>query len=84
MDFFVKEIILASFPSFSLFPTTIDRVGTGHCIKARHEADSYEPWSKQLTSRRAGSLGASSVGVIPLLLLSSPSLLFLFSFEQKQ
>ena len=49
-------------PSFSLLdllsptshPTCIDRVSLNRSLKARHEADSFEPaeWSEQLTSRK--------------------------------
>ena len=62
-------LFLASFPSFSLWPTPIDRVSPNRWFKARHEADSFEPaeWSERLTSRRAGWLGAAAVGSIPAL-----------------
>ena len=81
------SLFLASFPSFSLFPTPIDRVSSSRCLKARHEADSFEPaeWSERLTSRRAGWLGAAAVGSIPALVtffsLFSSSSLSLLSFK---
>ena len=76
------SLFLASFPSFSFFPTPIDRVSSSRCLKARHEADSFEPaeWSERLASRRAGWLGAAAVGSIPALVtfFSFSSLLLLF------
>ena len=73
---------LASFPSFSLWPTPIDRVSSNRCLKARHEAVSFEAaeWSERLTSRRVGWLGAAAVGSIPALVtfFSFSSLLLLF------
>ena len=78
----VCSLFLASFPSFSLFPTPIDRVSSSRCLKARHEADFFEPaeWSERLTSRRAGWLGAAAVGSIPAFVtfFSFSSLLILF------
>ena len=37
------------------------------CLKARHEADSFEPaeWSERLPSRRSGWLGAAAAGSSP-------------------
>ena len=74
-----KPATLVSFPSFSLFPTPVDRVSPNRCLKARHEADSFEPaeWSERLPSRRSGWLGAAAAGSIPALstFFSSLSLL---------
>ena len=38
-------------------------------VKARHEADSFEPaeWSERLTPGQSGWLGAAAVGSIPVL-----------------
>ena len=76
------SLFLASFPSFSLWPTPIDRVSPNGCLKARHEAVSFEAaeWSERLTSRRVGCLGAAAVGSIPALVtfFSFSSLLLLF------
>ena len=85
------SLFLASFPSFSLWPTPIDRVSPNRCLKARHEAVSFEAaeWSERLTivtSRRVGWLGAAAVGSIPALVTffsfsSLLLLLFISSFE---
>ena len=76
------SLFLASFPSFSLWPTPIDRVSPNRCLKARHEAVSFEAaeWSERLTSRRVGWLGTAAVGSIPALVtfFSFSSLLLLF------
>ena len=75
------SLFLASFPSFSLWPTPIDRVSPNRCLKARHEAVSFEAaeWSERLTSGRVGWLGAAAVGSIPALVtfFSFSSLLLL-------
>ena len=63
--------------------TTIDRVSPNHCLKARHEAVSFEAaeWSERLTSRREGWLGAAAVASIPALVtfFSFSSLLLFLS-----
>ena len=77
------SLTLVSFPSFSLFPTPVDRVSPNRCLKARHEADSFEPaeWSERLPSRRSGWLGAAAAGSIPAF-STFFSLLFLFFQRQ--
>ena len=82
------SLFLASFPSFSLWPTPIDRVSPSRCLKARHEAVSFEAaeWSERPTSRRVGWLGAAAAGSIPALVTffsfsSSSSSLSLLSFK---
>ena len=60
----------------------IDRVSPNRCLKARHEAVSFEAaeWSERLTSGRVGWLGAAAVASIPALVtfFSFSSLLLLF------
>ena len=55
------------FPFFLPLPTPVDRVSPNRCLKARHEADSFEPaeWSERLPSRRSGWLGAAAAGSSP-------------------
>ena len=57
---------LFHFPLFFLFHVP---------LKARHEADSFEPaeWSEGLTPGQSGGLGAAAVGSIPALALSLSS-----------
>ena len=54
---------LASFPSFSLFPTPNRPCQSERSPEARHEADSFEPaeWSERLTPGQLGWLGAATV-----------------------
>ena len=61
----------------------VDRVSPNRCLKARHEADSFEPaeWSERLPSRRSGWLGAAVAGSIPAF-STFFSLLFLFFQRQ--
>ena len=70
------------FPFFLPLTNPIDRVSPNRCLKARHEAVSFEAaeWSERLTSRRVGWLGAAAVGSIPALVtfFSFSSLLLLF------
>ena len=77
-----------SFPSFSLWPTPIDRVSPNRCLKARHEAVSFEAaeWSERLTSRRVGWLGAVVAGSIPALVtfFSFSSSLSLLTFPYQK
>ena len=63
---------LVSFPSFSLLPTPNRPCQSERSLKARHEADSFEPaeWSERLTPGQSGWLGAVAVGSIPALALS--------------
>ena len=77
------SLSLISFPSFSLFPTPVDRISPNRCLKARHKADSFEPaeWSERLPSRRSGWLGAAAAGSIPAF-STFFSLLFLFFQRQ--
>ena len=50
------SLFLATFPSFSLWPTPIDRVSPNRCLKARHKAVSFEAaeWSEQHLGGWAG------------------------------
>ena len=65
------------FPFFLHLTNPIDRVSPNRCLKASHEAVSFEAteWSERLTSRRVGWLGAAAVGSIPALVI-----FFSFSF----
>ena len=65
-------LLLVSFPSFSLLPTPNRPCQSERRLKARHEADSFEPaeWSERLTPGQLGWLSAAAVGSIPALALS--------------
>ena len=71
------------FPFFLPLPTPVDRVSPNRCLKARHEADSFDPaeWSERLPSKRSGWLGAAAAGLSPAF-STFFSLLFLFFQRQ--
>ena len=78
------SLALVFLPSFSLFPPRRPCVSPNRGLKARHEADSFEPaeWSERLTSRRSGWLGAAAAGSSGPAFTTLFSLLFLFSQRQ--